>query len=122
MTKQADWWRRQGYENEPGVKAVPAGRSAEARLLRDRFVNGSNPDDGPDDTYSPTQSSNPDDPRTATMYYYATQEVVRVEWGDSGAPYLYFKINQQTWDDWKASESPGRYINNQLRSHRYSVA
>ena len=122
MSKQADWWRRQGYENEPGVKAVPAGRSAEARLLRDRFVNSSNPDDGPDDTYSPTDSSNPDDPRTASMLYYATAEVVRVEWGDSGTPYLYFKVNQATWDAWKETESPGRFINNQLRSHRYSIA
>ena len=122
MSKQADWWRRQGYENEPGVKAVPAGRSAEARLLRDRFVNSSNPDDGPDDTYSPTDSSNPDDPRTASMFYYATAEVVRVEWGDGGTPYLYFKVNQATWDAWKETESPGRFINNQLRSHRYSVA
>jgi hypothetical protein len=112
MSKASDaWWLRQGYSNEPGKKlnGVPKGVSPEAELLRNRFEAVA--PDGPDEVYEPTSSSNPDDPRTAAMFYFKEQETVLVQWGDAGRPYYYQGITPGLWKSWKDAVSPGRWIN-----------
>ena len=73
------------------------------------------PTRAPDESYTPTPSIKPGDPRTAAMDYWGAEQVVLVSWGDKGAPYWYFKITPDLWEGWKATESPGRYINGPLK-------
>lgn len=73
----------------------------------------------PDDTWAPTPSSNPRNPRTSGASYYSTTQTMVVEWGDGGTPYAYYDVPMQTWNAFKETDSPGRFINAVLNNYQY---
>lgn len=73
----------------------------------------------PDAVYSPTKSSNPTDPRTATASYYSQTQVVVMQWGDGGTAYAYYDVTPQEWDALTKVDSPGKFINSTLNNHNY---
>src|ERR1700722_7396551 len=62
-------------------------------------------------SYSPTPSSNPQDPRTAQAGYDFLTQTMRVWWGDGRVPYDYYNVTPQEWDSFQKAKSPGKWIN-----------
>lgn len=63
-------------------------------------------------------SSNPARPRTLEAGYNAEQRTLRVVFRD-GTPYSYYGVEPVTWQRFKRSASPGRFINRVLNSYPY---
>jgi len=73
----------------------------------------------PDETYSPTATSNPANPRTSAASYYSTTQTLVIEWGDGGVPYAYYDVPPQIWQAFRDADSPGRFINAVLNGYAY---
>ena len=110
-SEKASLWFQKHLEPGDTMKLAPKGANDEAQINLDRAL----PLMGaPDETYSPTRTSNPSDPRIQGMSYYKLARVVTVYWGDGGPPYNYYAITPALWSRWKKSASPGRFINRVL--------
>jgi len=70
----------------------------------------------------PVRTSKPSDPRCHMMEYYRDAAMVKVYWGDHRTPYVYFDIDWALWLRWKASASPGKFINRVLVGKPYMPA
>lgn len=70
----------------------------------------------------PVKTSNPADPRCYMMEYWRNAQMVKVWWGDHRTPYVYFEIDMAMWVRWKASSSPGKFINRVLVGKPYMPA
>lgn len=70
-------------------------------------------------SYSPTRTSNPQDPRTSAAGYDPQTQRLYVEWGDGGTPYYYYDVTPQEWDAFQRTDSPGRFINAILNEKNY---
>lgn len=70
----------------------------------------------------PVRTSKPSDPRCYMMEYWRNAHMVKVWWGDHGTPYVYFDIDMALWVRWKASASPGKFINRVLAGKPYMPA
>jgi KTSC domain-containing protein len=113
-TRKADFWKAL----QEAKLQVKRGEE-EADLRRDMFQTQVLPTKKPDISYEPTQSSNPDDPRTAAMQYWQDAQVMRVEWGDGGTPYLYYEVTKEEASRFADVKSPGRFINRVLNGKPY---
>ena len=70
---------------------------------------------------APTSSSNPARPRTVEAGYNASERTLRVVFRD-GTPYEYYGVEPVTWQRFKRSASPGRFINRILNQYPYARA
>lgn len=70
-------------------------------------------------SYAPTNTSNPQDPRTAAAGYDPSTQRLLVEWGDGGTPYYYYDVTPQEWDAFQRADSPGKFINAILNEKNY---
>lgn len=114
-SRKAEFWRQL-----QAAKLLVRQAEEEGDLRRDMFYQR---DPGnPDVTYSPTQTSNPSNPRTSGMEYWKEERVVRVEWGDGGAPYLYYEVTPDEWRRIARYKSAGRSVNAILNLHPYGRA
>jgi hypothetical protein len=73
----------------------------------------------PDAIYEPTATSNPNDPRTASMSYWREERKMLVRWGDGGVPYVYDDVDPSEWRRMLRVKSPGRMINRVFNSKPY---
>lgn len=71
--------------------------------------------------YRPTKTINPLRPRTLAAGYDSDNEVLFVRFRD-GAGYEYHNVTRSQWREFKATPSPGKYINAELNHHFYAPA
>lgn len=69
--------------------------------------------------WAPTSSSNPARPRTLQAAYNANERTMRVVFRD-GTPWEYYGVEPITWQRFKRSASPGRFINRILNGYPYA--
>lgn len=115
--RSEQWWRRQGYSQEPGTHRAP-GKTTRALSRLIEQTQPTPPSEIPI-TYYPTRTSNPADPRTAAMGYDRDSRTMVVEWGDGGPAYWYSEVTPSEWRRMRRTASPGRLINQAFNSKPY---
>lgn len=60
-----------------------------------------------------------DSSRVARARYDSGRREVHVEFSNNGAPYVYEEVPPNIWRGFRRSQSPGRYIRNQLDQFPY---
>lgn len=76
-------------------------------------------------TYWPTQTSNPNRPRTVAAGYDRETQTIRVEWArPSGGidAYNYYECTPEDWRAFRRAKSPGKMINRRLNEKPYGPA
>ncbi|WP_157407309.1 KTSC domain-containing protein [Actinomadura atramentaria] len=68
--------------------------------------------------YRPTRSINPPRPRTVAAGYDEETETLRVRFRD-GTPWEYYGVSEQVWNEFRSTNSPGRFINRVLNNYDY---
>ena len=121
--------RATGIRNQPGSDDIPPGRTGEALLRSDTAENQIATTGEQPEVYSPTPSTftgHHSGPRTLSAEYYASQALLRISFPASspasGGSYFYHSVSPDTWEAFKSSPSPGRFINDVLRYHDYGKA
>lgn len=88
----------------------------EVRPVTQPFDNPAHADDW--DYYWPTQTSNPERPRTEQARYSKKRQRLEVIFRD-GTPWHYSEVHPTTWRHFRRNPSPGKFINSYLNGHPY---
>jgi hypothetical protein len=123
---QGGGWRQQGYRSEPGVPITAKGAEEGAVLEADQTEAIINANDEEPETYAcPSTFTGHHSPanRTTVAQYFPVSQALKISFPAtspaSGGSYLYHSVSRDEFEAFKASPSPGRYINDVLSAHSY---
>lgn len=119
-------WRNQGYRTQPGVPITAPGAEPGAVLEADQAEAQINANDEEPETYAcPSTYVGHHTPanRCTTAWYYPISQALKISFPAtspaSGGSYLYHSVSRDEFEAFKASASPGRFINDVLSAHSY---
>lgn len=110
--------RAQQQGGQAASARARAGRNVGVELL-DQLTAAHLGDDSLLLPYQPTNTVNPDRPRTLAAGYDKDSRTLRVRFRD-GTPWAYYDVPPRVWRNFKRVQSPGRFINRVLNSYAYS--
>jgi KTSC domain len=120
-----DWWRSQGYSQEPGTSGPPATPEQDFNEgVEDSGLTGA-PAQIPFTVY-PTSTSNILRPRTIAAGYDKDSQTLRLRFrpgassqSPAGAIYDYYGVTPTEWKDIRRVVSVGKFINRRLSGKEY---